>query len=269
MQGFVTISEFARLRNVNINSLRYYEKIGALIPAYVDPRTGYRYYSAEQLVVLDTIHLCISLGIPLKQLKEYSAESGSIEIRRLLEDGKRAAKERIAETQANLWRIEATLEQIDNLKAYQNKTGIYERKFPARRLVVSSPFYDIEDLDQAGNSAEGLHAYAQENNMFPALPAGMLIRFGKAGEPPEHRMFFGINGKKAGSSQSMTLPAGRYLCGQTRLHEAKDIKDFIINVFGYQENAVIVVSNIVLEKLSFCERMAEIQLLKEGNGTVD
>lgn len=58
--GF-TISEFAKLRDININSLRYYEKIGVLKPAYTDSNTGYRYYTPDQLSVLDMILLCISL----------------------------------------------------------------------------------------------------------------------------------------------------------------------------------------------------------------
>lgn len=40
---YFTISEFARLRDININSLRYYEKIGILKPHHVDAQNGYRY----------------------------------------------------------------------------------------------------------------------------------------------------------------------------------------------------------------------------------
>ena len=41
MKKFFTISEFAKLRNFNINSLRYYEKIGLLKPVYVAPETNF------------------------------------------------------------------------------------------------------------------------------------------------------------------------------------------------------------------------------------
>ena len=46
--GLLTISQLAKLRNVNINSLRYYEKLGILCPVYIDPETRYRYYALEQ-----------------------------------------------------------------------------------------------------------------------------------------------------------------------------------------------------------------------------
>jgi len=71
MKNYFTISEFAKLRNININSLRYYEKLGLLKPAIIDENNGYRYYSAEQVSILNKIILCIQLGIPLKEMVKF------------------------------------------------------------------------------------------------------------------------------------------------------------------------------------------------------
>ena len=43
------IGEFSYLCSMSIKTLRYYDKIGVLIPASVDELTGYRYYSIDQL----------------------------------------------------------------------------------------------------------------------------------------------------------------------------------------------------------------------------
>ncbi len=43
------ISEFARRCRLPISTLRYYDKIGLLPPAMVDPTTGYRRYTPDQL----------------------------------------------------------------------------------------------------------------------------------------------------------------------------------------------------------------------------
>ena len=67
MQGYLSISDFAKLRNVHPKSLRYYERIGVLIPAYIAPDTGYRYYSLEQLVEMDMILMCLELDVPLRE----------------------------------------------------------------------------------------------------------------------------------------------------------------------------------------------------------
>lgn len=94
MNQLLSIGELAKLRNVNVQSLRYYEKLGILVPAYINPDSGYRYYSLEQIMILDTIILCIDLGISLKDLKHYVNKEGELEFEHLLEDGKKLAKEK-------------------------------------------------------------------------------------------------------------------------------------------------------------------------------
>ena len=98
MNHYFTISQFARLRGVDINSLRYYERLGILKPAYTDPDTHYRYYDAEQLYMLDTILLCVNLGIPLKQLSTYTDENGNYQNQALFKEGQRRARGKDAGT---------------------------------------------------------------------------------------------------------------------------------------------------------------------------
>ena len=40
MKNYYTISEFAKLRDININSLRYYEKLGLLKPVIIIESIG-------------------------------------------------------------------------------------------------------------------------------------------------------------------------------------------------------------------------------------
>ncbi len=50
-----SIGEFTRIGTVSIRTLRHYDEIGLLRPAKVDPETGYRGYSADQLGQLNRI----------------------------------------------------------------------------------------------------------------------------------------------------------------------------------------------------------------------
>ena len=43
------IGEFSKLAKTTIKTLRYYDKVGLLKPAFVDSATSYRYYTEEQL----------------------------------------------------------------------------------------------------------------------------------------------------------------------------------------------------------------------------
>ena len=68
-QTFVTIGEFARLTRLSPKALRLYADLGLLVPAHVDPTTGYRRYALAQL---DQAHLVATLrrvGLPLSRVK--------------------------------------------------------------------------------------------------------------------------------------------------------------------------------------------------------
>lgn len=71
MQDLMSIGNFATLAGVHVKSLHYYEKIGILCPAYVDPSTRYRYYKFQQINTLYAIQSCLELGIPLKSFGQF------------------------------------------------------------------------------------------------------------------------------------------------------------------------------------------------------
>ena len=60
----LTIGEFARRCRLPVSTLRYYDRIGLLAPALVDPGTGYRRYTAHQIPAAALIFRLRSLGIP-------------------------------------------------------------------------------------------------------------------------------------------------------------------------------------------------------------
>lgn len=63
------ITALARLAGVSVRTLRYYDEIGLLPPAYVG-ENGYRYYETVQVDQLQQIRLYQVLGVPLKVIKE-------------------------------------------------------------------------------------------------------------------------------------------------------------------------------------------------------
>lgn len=52
--SMLKISEFSRLAQVPVPTLRYYDQMGLLKPAQVDRFTEYRYYTVEQLPQLNS-----------------------------------------------------------------------------------------------------------------------------------------------------------------------------------------------------------------------
>lgn len=49
------IGDVAKMFHLSVGSLRHYERIGLVMPEYVDQETGYRYYSTRQFECLNTI----------------------------------------------------------------------------------------------------------------------------------------------------------------------------------------------------------------------
>ncbi|WP_137654787.1 MerR family transcriptional regulator [Bifidobacterium moukalabense] len=91
----LTIGEVARLDGITTKALRYYDAHGILKPAAVDPVTGYRYYTPDQMLDVDVMRICVSSGIPLESLERYRFEDGSLDWRSVLEAAQSQVDNRI------------------------------------------------------------------------------------------------------------------------------------------------------------------------------
>jgi DNA-binding transcriptional MerR regulator len=71
--NLVSIGEFSRLSRLSAKALRLYDELGLLVPAHVDPETGYRWYAVTQL---DHARLVASLRraeVPLARIRDILA----------------------------------------------------------------------------------------------------------------------------------------------------------------------------------------------------
>ncbi len=256
-RGF-TISEFAKLRDININSLRYYEKIGVLTPAYVDSDTGYRYYTPEQLSLLDSVLLCIDLGIPLKKLSEYMKDDEYIQNRRLLEEGKVIAQNKVRDIQTGLNRIEYTLQYLDVNRQYTDMDELYERPIIERTFITSDYTGDLMDVRKIEISSAELYSRAQKKRLSPVFPAGLIISFG--GSETRVKIFFQVIGADPQDEAVMKIPAGDFLCRQIDLTPETDLMEVIRSTFDKNDEMEIIVSNMLLDKFQIGTKRSELQV---------
>ncbi|MGG4396869.1 helix-turn-helix domain-containing protein [Paenibacillus thiaminolyticus] len=68
------ISEFSKISQVSVKTLRYYDQLNLLKPAHIDKFTGYRYYSADQMFQLHRILAYKELGLSLDQIRQMMCE---------------------------------------------------------------------------------------------------------------------------------------------------------------------------------------------------
>lgn len=257
MKQYLSIGEAAKTRGVNVQSLRYYEKLGILVPAYINPETGYRYYSLEQIMILDTIMLCVELGIPLKHLKNYVDENGQLEFERLLNAGRRLAKDKIHKIEENLQSIDHTLQHIHAQKSFLGRTGQYTRYiFP--RCVITAPCLQIPDAKNYEKCLSGLLDLARENGLHATFPHGIISSY-RHGRYTGSRMFLEI--LPAHHEQIEFIPEGNYICFQ----EKREIHSDPAKVFSGQltesYDADIIVSSMSPSSYKYNEVILEFQLL--------
>ena len=142
----IKIGDFARLTQVSIVTLRYYDEMDLLKPVKVDSFTGYRFYSVEQLPRLNRILALKDLGFSLDQIKLMLADGLAVEqLRAMLTLQKNEVEKRLSDEQERLHRIESRLRQIE----MENKMPNYDvviKNAPA--MLVASCRMTIPTNDQ-------------------------------------------------------------------------------------------------------------------------
>ncbi len=252
-----TISEFAKLRNININSLRYYEKIGILKPFRIDEQTGYRYYSPDQLPILDVILLCHDFGMPLKELRSYIDDDKLIHNSELFSAGCKIAKERVQNAMTELNKIEYTLEYMEVNRCYSERIGLYEREIPERRIITTEHLGDPLDIKGIETTSAILYEYAQGKQLAPVFPAGLIVE--SSGGETTIKIFFEIMAMEKHDISIENIPAGNFLCRQVDLPIDIMLPDVIESVYGECENERVIVSNMLLDKYQLGTKKSELQ----------
>lgn len=130
-----SIGEFSRLGGVSVRTLRHYDEIGLLRPATVDPDTGYRGYSADQLGQLNRIMALKELGLSLTQARRLLDGITVDELHGMLILRRAQLEHELLEHQNQLLGIEARLRHIAQEGAMP-ADDIVIKKVPAMGVVV-------------------------------------------------------------------------------------------------------------------------------------
>lgn len=166
------IGDFSKLSRVPVKTLRYYDEIGLLKPSYVDPVSGYRFYSAAQLPCLNRILALKDLGLSLAQIAALIAGSLPPEqIRGMLRRKQAELEERLSLERARLARVEVRLRQIEQ----ENSMPSYEcvlKNIPTMR--VASLRGIVPAYNQQNSLWEPLEAAIRQAGIRPTGPCFVL-----------------------------------------------------------------------------------------------
>ena len=111
-----SIGEVARASGLSVSALRFYDGAGVLVPAEVDPATGYRWYAGEQVRAARLIAGLRRVGMPVAEIAQAVHDLGDpAAVRRRLADHERRLEDGLADAKRELLRIHARLDLEENL----------------------------------------------------------------------------------------------------------------------------------------------------------
>ena len=134
MKDLFTIGEVAKLFDLNIRTLRYYDEINLLRPEYIDKETKYRYYSTRQFEQLNTIKYLRALNMSLEQIKSFFENRDVDTLVSILRKQKKEISNQRFELDLIERKIEKRLNQIES--ALNSEYNFIEEKTIAQRSIV-------------------------------------------------------------------------------------------------------------------------------------
>jgi DNA-binding transcriptional MerR regulator len=173
MSTYLAIGDFSRATHLTVKMLRHYHQIGLLVPADVDPGTGYRRYTAEQLPVAQVIRRFRALDMPLEEIQGVLAAPDVA-----------ARNERITahlnRLEHELGRTQQAVTSLRDLLAPPapggRAAGIEVRSVPAAPAAAISEVVDVQDSAPWLQGALGeLYATLAAQNVPADGPAGGIF----------------------------------------------------------------------------------------------
>ncbi|WP_373600507.1 MerR family transcriptional regulator [Paraclostridium bifermentans] len=144
-----TVGELAKLHKMSKQTLIYYDNIDLFKPNIVDENNGYRYYTSDQLEILDSILILREIGIPIKDIKDFLVKRNDKSALNLLKEQKIKLDNQVKNIKRTIKRLENKIETIESLNSY--KIDVYFEKMDSQYLFiqkVDSPF-DLLQTDIA------------------------------------------------------------------------------------------------------------------------
>jgi DNA-binding transcriptional MerR regulator len=136
------IGEFSKMTYLSVKALRHYHDVGLLEPALIDPSSGYRHYSADQVAMAQAIRRFRDLDMPIE------------EVRRVLDAPDVASRNRtilahLERMQQQLEQTQATVASLQSLLggAPHRLGSVAIRRLPATPVVTASTVLPFDGGD--------------------------------------------------------------------------------------------------------------------------
>jgi DNA-binding transcriptional MerR regulator len=170
MAAVLTVGDFSRITHLSVKTLRHYHQVGLLEPAQVNPDTGYRYYSDQQIPAAQVIRRLRDLEMPVADVKAVLNAPDAASRSALIAN-------HLDRLEAGLARTRAAVDSLRNLlQPPDTASEIEHRSVPATPAAAIRQVVDRDDVLPWWEGALGeLHASLRAQHLDAAGPSGGLF----------------------------------------------------------------------------------------------
>lgn len=274
MRELYSIGEVSKIMGVSIQALRYYSSNNILNPKYVNPSTGYRYYSADQLHFIDRIKYLQKFGLSLKEISTIINDNDITQLLSIL-------KERELKCHEEINKLNETIENIKWYKNYfkcgiendvnsssdsDNDIGITYTKYIKKRYMVATKIIENEPKEDFHIRLHSIKNSKKLSTLKYIRQFSYLLNFHDVIEgtlKPTHLGMFISKEPRFENPNILTIPEGNYFCFKARiLSEGWDPKSVQLFFNKIKENPPLILANEYEDDLhEYSDCIYEMQIL--------
>lgn len=226
MKKYFSVGEAAKAVHTTSETLRHYDRIGLVKPSKKDEWTNYRYYTEQDIVMLNTVRALQAMDLPLQEIKKVLDFDDLEKIVNYLVDAEKRADEKIAALQYSKSKIQRV--RADYEKKMKNRTktdGTFLRDIPERVILLSDTLETptLENLWNYLSHFYGKVTHALKDQFFFEDLAGIYT---------EDRMsrLFAVCVRFAEVEGLKVLPKGKYLCADCTEENREQILSEVMRI---------------------------------------
>jgi DNA-binding transcriptional MerR regulator len=180
-----SIGEMARDSGLGVSALRFYDRAGVLVPAWVDPVSGYRWYEPEQLEEARLLARLRRAGMPLADVRLVLASWSGADtdlVRKLLEAHLRRLEQGLTDARSEFSALRGLLDHRENvmtsLRIATIRLSIAAPELAAALDTVRFAVSTDPELPMLGGilfdiESESLHVVATDRYRMAVAQAGI------------------------------------------------------------------------------------------------
>ena len=136
--SLIPIGKMATANKVTIATLRLYDQMGLLKPAFTDPDSGYRYYTIQQTSRLDFIRYMRELGLSLADIQSILEKEDVTLIEEKLIEKNNQIHQQLRELKAMHEAVDRTIQSIERYRK-SPASGMISLEFIDQRYILYAP----------------------------------------------------------------------------------------------------------------------------------